>query len=437
MGTMGRWIMKARTLVWSEPLRPGIWRRKAGGLLFVTYLRTRGGKRVAATKTFLPATLSIGEAQRAYDAFRSERERATAGETLSAAMLFASYAGSLLAAKAAAGDIRSAKGLQKWKDILTHHLIPAFGSIPMHDLRPSDVAEWRRALAARVRARERVADATGAMRRNREHLSPRTVNTWFSVLRVITSRAVIELELERDPCVGLENLDASEHPTYTDEEPNALTSADAGRFLRAVRSLYPQHYAFVLLGLATGLRPSSLRPIRRSGPNRDLVIHEDGTGVLRVRRSHTVGDAVMGSTKTKRWQTVPLPAELVSVLREHCALVDAEAQRVDPRFDRDRGASSELLFPSRTGGFRSSTALDKVFRRVGREIGLAYRVTPRAMRRTFQDLARLAEVDAVVTRSISGHATESMQTHYSTAQRGEQMAGIAKVIRMFERRETG
>jgi hypothetical protein len=36
------------------------------------------------------------------------------------------------------------------------------------------------------------------------------------------------------------------------------------------------------------------------------------------------------------------------------------------------------------------------------------------MRRTFQDLARAAEVRDIVTRSASGHSTEAMQRHYST-----------------------
>ena len=31
---------------------------------------------------------------------------------------------------------------------------------------------------------------------------------------------------------------------------------------------YPQHYAMTLLGMATGLRPSSMRPIRRGGKTR-------------------------------------------------------------------------------------------------------------------------------------------------------------------------
>ena len=50
------------------------------------------------------------------------------------------------------------------------------------------------------------------------------------------------------------------------------------------------------------------------------------------------------------------------------------------------------------------------------------------MRRTFNDLARAAEVEALVTRSISGHLRPEMQDHYSTVQPQEQRAAIGKVI---------
>ena len=50
------------------------------------------------------------------------------------------------------------------------------------------------------------------------------------------------------------------------------------------------------------------------------------------------------------------------------------------------------------------------------------------MRRTFQDLARAAQVHDVVTRAISGHSTETMQRHYSTVNGDEMRAGLAKVI---------
>jgi hypothetical protein len=49
------------------------------------------------------------------------------------------------------------------------------------------------------------------------------------------------------------------------------------------------------------------------------------------------------------------------------------------------------------------------------------------MRRTFNDLMRTAQVEAIVTRSISGHLTERLQEHHSTVSGAEPHAGIAKV----------
>jgi hypothetical protein len=54
------------------------------------------------------------------------------------------------------------------------------------------------------------------------------------------------------------------------------------------------------------------------------------------------------------------------------------------------------------------------------------------MRRTFQDLARAAEIRDVVTRSISGHATEEMQRRYSTVSPDEQQKSLARVLRLID-----
>jgi integrase len=47
-------------------------------------------------------------------------------------------------------------------------------------------------------------------------------------------------------------------------------------------------------------------------------------------------------------------------------------------------------------------------------------ITPKAMRRTAQDLSRLAGVNDLVTRAVSGHSDIAMQELYSTV-RGEEM----------------
>jgi integrase len=212
------------------------------------------------------------------------------------------------------------------------------------------------------------------------------------ILRV----AAEEFEWERNPVAGVERFDTSEHPTYSEEEPNSLTVEEVRRFLAAMKEMFPQHFAMTALGFATGLRPSSFRPLRRRGELADVKWDEN---VLLVRRSQTVDDEVMETTKTKRRQKLFLPNELMDVLRWHVE------QQIPDRFK----AESDLLFPSDTGGFRSRSVLDRQFREVVEAIKLGKHLTPRGMRRTYQDLARAAEMKDLVTGTISGHATEQMQ----------------------------
>ena len=65
----------------------------------------------------------------------------------------------------------------------------------------------------------------------------------------------------------------------------------------------------------------------------------------------------------------------------------------------------------------------KPFAAVATAIGMKKQVTPKAMRRTFQDLACAAEVKDIVTRAIAGHATSSVGAD-------EKKLAIAKVIEL-------
>ena len=109
---------------------------------------------------------------------------------------------------------------------------------------------------------------------------------------------------------------------------------------------------------------------------------------------------------------------------------------VGTQLETDAQRESELLFPSLEGGFRAGTVLAKPFEAVSEQMELGYALTPRGMRRTFNDLARAAQVEDIVTRSISGHATERMQHHYSTVRGDDQRRSIAKVIDLMTARET-
>jgi integrase len=281
--------------------------------------------------------------------------------------------------------------------------VPGFGELFVDQIQSGHVDRWKELMGGLMRAGQ---------------YSPNTVNSWLAVLRVVLKAAKRDFELPKLATDGVPNFDASSHVTYSEEEPNSLTPEQVGPFLASLREDFPQHYAMAFLGFATGLRPSSLRPLRRKGDEVDVLLD---AGKLRVRRSQTLGETVLNTTKQKTRYTIELPPPAIDVIRWH----------ISTQLETPEQRDSPLLFPSVTGGFRTPTVLNKPFAAVSDAIELGYHFTQRGMRRTFNDLMRAAQVEAIVTRSISGHLTERMQDHYSTVSGSEQRASIAKVIALM------
>lgn len=402
--TAGAWIERWRDMIAAAPELPGVWKRRDGGYHVRARVRDPRTGRRREVNAQLPHVTRAKDALLWLEA-EAAKLREGQADNASAIPQFHAFAATVFERKVQLGRIRSAANRMKWSGIIERHLIPAFGDVFLDKLTPSDVKTWQARVAARI---------------NRGAMSPLTANTILSVLKQILDEAVTDFDI-RDPLRGVDAFDTREHDTYTDEEPNALAPADVRPFLDAMREMHPQHYAFTFLGITTGLRPSSLRPLRRSGPDADVKWESN---VLVIRRSHTTGHEVMETTKTDRHQRIHMPRDLVSVLRWH----------IDEQILRRKMRESELLFPSVTGRFRSRSCLDKPFAEVASAIGLKYAVSPRAMRRTFQDLSRAAGVNDIVTRAISGHATEAMQRHYSTVSDDEMRAGLAKVISLATER---
>lgn len=391
------WIK--RWNVWTAPKAslPGVWRRKNGGFL------VRGRARDPLTKKRMDRMFVVDDTNDPAVAFeqlqaelRAIREGATEDPT-SLPPLFCDFSVSLLEEKINDGSIRSVASQKKWQAVLKNQLIPAFGEMRVDEIRRLDVMGWRAKIAKEVR-------------------SPHTGNDWLSVLRVIMAEVVERHELDRDPMHRVANLDTRTHRTYTREKPNSLTVNRVPSFLAAMGEEFPEFLAITTLGFATGLRPSSMRPLRRRGPNADVLWSE---GILLIRRSHTEGRQPIDMTKTARDQEVRLPKDLLEVLQWH----------VD-RLPEGPMKESELLFPAEDGLPLNRHRLRWPFEVVCDKLELSFRLTPRGMRRTFQDLARAAQLHDFVTRAVSGHATEAMQARYSTVSSAEVEQGLAKVIEL-------
>lgn len=384
---------------------PGIFRNQKGGFLARARVTDPTGKQREILKA-----LDMETELEALQWLDHEKDRVRSGVPKQQKKLFSEFAASLYERKLLRGEIRSKAGQDKWRHTLTHLIggteksgqyVQGFGDCPATEIRAVHVESWKDGIAQLIQ---------GGL------YAPTTINGWMAILRVISKAIGREYET-RDFMLGVQDFDQSEWVTYSEESPNTLKPEDVPRFLGALKERWPQHYAMALLGFVTGLRPSSLRPLRRQGPEADVLWSE---GRLLVRRSEVRG-GIMQRTKTGLRYSVHLPEEVMTALRWH---VDSQLSEVQ--------ADSDLLFPNVEGGFRAPTVLNKPFADIADHIGLGYPFTQRGMRRTFQDLARQAQVLDIVTRSVSGHATEAMQAHYSTVHPDEQRASLTRVFRVIE-----
>lgn len=403
------WMAKTRT--------PGVWRLKDGG----HYVRARVSDPVTRSRSEVSAVLRDAKTPR--DALRTldglvEAKRAELRGEIRTKQPWSSFAASLLQERIRKRIIESEATVERWRDAIKI-MIPAFGKMDAPEVQRKHIDHWINTTVADWM--EHGKPVQRKRRRGDELVTetvyvkpePTTVNGWLRVLKTICEAVRVKFDLTKSAFDGIEFF--PEGRTHTKERPNALPPERLPEFTAIARAKFPQHYAMILLGFVTGLRPSSLRPIRRRGPEADI---DWETGVLQIRRSHSRKQKVMDATKIKRDDEVALPPDVLAVLEDHVAQLTPKQ------------AASDLLFPGRNGKLRTRNVLAKPFAAITKAMGLPFPLTPKGMRRTFQDAARAAAIHDVVTRSISGHRTERMQHHYSTAQAEEQRAALARIHEM-------
>lgn len=98
-------------------------------------------------------------------------------------------------------------------------------------------------------------------------------------------------------------------------------------------------------------------------------------------------------------QQYPVVPELAEVLRSH---------RRQLFVDQSPGLAEGWMFPSNAGTLRAPGSLDKACEQCRAKAEIEKRFTVHGLRYRFTDLVRLANVDAVVRRALTGHVTEEM-----------------------------
>lgn len=316
---------------------------------------------------------------------------------------FGEYAATVIQRRIDTGAIQSPKTKTKYWTILRDHMGP-WADVYVDKITRHDVQTWHQSLGRLVLD---------------DKYAPNTVNDWWTFFRSVIADAAADFGLP-NPATRLHHIPTHGYRTYTKEEPNALQADELPDFFWAAWKYQRQHYAMLALGMMTGRRACELRPLRAKGPRADI---DWKTGALLIRRSQTIGKP-MEMTKQKKDVVAYLPPALVAILERHVA--DLRGPRAD----------SELLFPPFpstrprvSAEFLAETCLRRPVETICRYAGIKKHLTAKgAMRRTYHNLGRKADVNDVVLRSMSGHATQEMLLLYSEVAATEGRASLQRMI---------
>jgi integrase len=307
--------------------------------------------------------------------------------------------------------------LKTYVDALENHVLPALGNFYYDALTPMDVQRWiddsiRRGWTSERRvSRGKKRNAKAA----RRAYSRGAVAVWFRVFRTMTRDAIVALELPRDPTLRISLPERSREP----DEGNALSPEELQKFMAAMREKYPHHYPLLATLAYTGLRFCHASALRWED-------WDEQAGVLRIKRKQVNAKVGPVTRKKRAPNEYPVPPELAAIL---------DAHRRDLKKAKEvEHALPELtwMFPSTAGTLRTPNTMDRAWAKCLEIAGISKRFTLHGLRYTFTDLVRLANVDAVVRRALTGHVTEEMQRHYSTVGMEEKRAAIAGVLRVLD-----
>jgi integrase len=246
----------------------------------------------------------------------------------------------------------------RYAGIVTTHIEPTWGRVPLAEVTPADVAAWLGRLTA-------------------SGLAGSTVRYIHRVLSLALNYAVLDGRLARNPAEGvpLPRAKDREKPALTHDEVNRLAT-ECGRYSTLI---YALGYTGARWGEAAALQVADLDLMRRR---------------LHVRRAmaEVRGRAVVGTPKDHERRELPVPPFLVDEL----AVLAAGR------------APGDLLFPAPGGGFlRNGNFRRNVFDAAAERAGVAG-LTPHALRHTAASLAIAAGASVVTVSRMLGHSSPAV-----------------------------
>ncbi|ODU06831.1 MAG: hypothetical protein ABS81_03245 [Pseudonocardia sp. SCN 72-86] len=246
----------------------------------------------------------------------------------------------------------------RYEGIITRHVEPAWGRVPLADVAPADVAAWL----------GRLTDSG---------LAAATVRYVHRVLSLALAYAVLDGRLPRNPAEGVPLPRAKARPKHF------LSHAEVARLAAECA----RHAVLIYVLAYTWLRWGEVAPLQV----RDVDLMRRRIHVRRAM-AEVRGRAVVGTPNDHEQRAVPLPRFLVDDLAVALAGRDPEA----------------LVFPAPGGGFlRNGNFRRRMFDDAAERAELTG-VTPHGLRHSAASLAVQAGATVVAVQRMLGHSSPSV-----------------------------
>ena len=359
----------------------------------------------------------------------------------------------------------------QYRHVIEQHVIPApvaadgscFGELFVEAVTRADVDQW-------CRWAEKVCREDGTP------YAADTVKGWWRVLCAFLRDIAADAGVA-DPIVRVKAPKIVGRPKR--RESRTLSREALGRLVDAVEERWRVE---VYLLAYTGMRPGELYALEWS----DI---DEVEGCIHVRRAHKRGRVAATKTHDPRdlgmtprlrelldlhrrssmrveGEAVGLPPALCEALAVSGRVVNGDVRRLlgfgdmkarlalrhwcevglvvrkgaetRPYYEAGEGQVAgelmprvpdrPLVFPSRSGTYRTPESLHKPLADAAAKVGIGQRVTSQVLRRTFNTLLLRAGVDRTVLRSQMGHCSEAMTSRYA----GVSLDDKREAVRLIE-----
>lgn len=296
-------------------------------------------------------------------------------------------------------------------ELLDKHVLPLLGQYYVDAITQQDIVQWR--------------DSQALLRKgegeNATPISPITVNSRLRLLKQVMA----DVTAER----GLPNPAARVAPLRVPKarKRKGLEPEQAAAVLEKLRELSPQWYTVAAVAVLTGQRWGAVSAL-------EWEQIDEASGVIRFDRAHVRG--TVDDQKTGADVEVPLVPALRQLLdQQRHDLRRREKKRRERRepgtvvLDSAAGLEGRLVFPSKHGTLMQPSSLRAPLRAACQAAGVRV-ISPHGLRYTFNHASSRVTTPEV-TRSIMGHSTPEMTSHYDWVRNEEKAAALTRIANII------